>query len=103
MFSIIKTPIDNIRTEVIKKPVNKTRYIGINGGFYTPSWSPFKDYDEYETCSMTYYNTNGLTDGYNFNGCPDKHRSLPTFVTYYDKDLQKLKQRLYKKLKAWMI
>ncbi|MCP1122722.1 hypothetical protein NKR74_05095 [Bacillus sp. 3103sda1] len=100
---VIKTPIDNIRTEVIRKPVSETNYIGINGGYYNPSYDPVK-YDPsnddyvYKPCSMTYYNprglTDGSTDGYDFNGCSGKHLSRPTFVTYYDKDLKKTKAEI---------
>lgn len=33
-FNVITTPINNIRTETILKPVVDTNYTGINGGFY---------------------------------------------------------------------
>ncbi|WP_410982972.1 hypothetical protein [Bacillus cereus] len=95
---VIKTPIDNIRTEVIKRPVSETNYMGINGGYYYTPKDPEtdkRDYNKMEPCSMSYYKTDGLTDGYKFNGCPDKHLSLPTFVTYYDKDLKKTKAEIF--------
>ncbi|MEH6986113.1 hypothetical protein, partial [Priestia megaterium] len=91
---VIKTPIDNILTEVIKKPVSETNYIGINGGYYVPSAPERKDYKKVKPCSMTYFNPGGSTIGYNYNGCPGKERSLPTFVTYYDKNLKKTKAEI---------
>ncbi|MNW32157.1 hypothetical protein D3C74_90920 [compost metagenome] len=32
--NIIKTSLSNIKTETILQPVNKTAYVGINGGFF---------------------------------------------------------------------
>ncbi|HEK9104022.1 TPA: hypothetical protein SUB30_005587 [Bacillus pseudomycoides] len=95
MFSIIKTPIDNIRTEVIKKPVSATNYIGINGGFNDQSNGTV------EPRSISYYNpamvTDGSTEVSNFNSTSNPERfpntiaSRSTFVTYYDKNEKRTK------------
>ncbi|MEI4624112.1 hypothetical protein KFD70_28450 [Bacillus pfraonensis] len=95
VFSIIKTPIDNIRTEVIKKPVSATNYIGINGGFNDQSNGTV------EPRSISYYNpamvTDGSTEVSNFNSTSNPERfpntiaSRSTFVTYYDKNEKRTK------------
>lgn len=113
-FYILKTPINNIRTEVIKKPVSQTKYTGINGGFYAPSYNSELDYSEYKPYNISYYNPNKVTDGSDeineINGLHRKGKdaekeeeknepkpySLPTLVTYYDKDLQKTKAKIIK-------
>ncbi|WP_243526663.1 hypothetical protein [Bacillus pseudomycoides] len=113
-FYILKTPINNIRTEVIKKPVSETKYTGINGGFYAPSYISELDYSEYKPYNISYYNPDKVTDGSDeINEINGLHRkgedaekeeeknepkpySLPTLVTYYDKDLQKTKAKIIK-------
>lgn len=87
VFSIIKTPVSNIRTEVIKKPVSRTNYVGINGGFN------YQTSGTVEGRSISYYNPAMVTDGSNeVHDCnmrsAGKEVPLPTFVTYYDKDLK---------------
>lgn len=94
-FSYIKTPVSNIRTEVIKKPVSATNYIGINGGFNN------QENEEVEPRSISYYNPAMVTDGSNevsnFNSTsdpetyPNSIASRPTFVTYYDKNEKRTK------------
>lgn len=96
-FAYIKTPISNIRTEVIKKPVSATNYIGINGGFNSQG-------NGIEGRSISFYNpamvTDGSTEIHNFNSKenpikkPESIYSLPTFVTYYDKDLKTTKAEI---------
>ncbi|QTL52624.1 hypothetical protein [Priestia aryabhattai] len=108
VFSIIKTPVDNIKTEVIKKPVSETKYIGINGGFYAPSYDSSIDYDEYRPCSISYYNPNDYNPNENELEKEDLNKnsmfnrsskngppvSRPTLVTYYDKKLRKTKAEI---------
>ncbi|PEC23641.1 hypothetical protein [Bacillus cereus] len=103
IFSIIKTPIDNIRTEVIRKPISETNYIGINGGYYAPSYDSSIDYDEYKPCSISYYNPNenelekdapNKNSMFNRSSKNSPSVSRPTLVTYYDKKLQKTKAEI---------
>lgn len=91
VFSIIKTPVNNIQTEVIMKPVSETNYIGINGGFN------HQGNGKVEPRSISY---NGSSKGHNYNSKEDPETkpesivSLPTFVTYFDKDLQKTRAEI---------
>lgn len=104
-YYIIKTPIDNIRTEVIRKRVSKTNYTGVNGGFLKLKYDEeTKKIFKMESRNISYYSgaidglTNGLTDGstenYEYNGTRGNPYSWPTFVTYYDKDLRKTKAEI---------
>ncbi|MFP3886426.1 hypothetical protein U8V97_13325 [Priestia filamentosa] len=100
-FYIIKTPIDNIRTEVIRKSVSETSYTGTNGGFLELDYD--KETNEIyklNSKNISYYSgavgglTDGSTENYNYNGTRQEPTPRPTFVTYYDRDLRKMKAEI---------
>lgn len=90
-YYVIKTPADNIRSEIIKKPVSESGYMGINGGFFDT-----QDYQKTPTggLSISYYSGAKETEVYNYNGTSENPVTRPTFVTYYDKKLQKTKVKI---------
>jgi hypothetical protein len=89
---VIKTLANNIRSEIIRKPVSKSEYKGINGGFFD---SPNDDYQETPTeGSSISYNADG-GEYYDYNEDIDNNIvTRPTSVTYYDKKLQKTKGKI---------
>ncbi|MEY8351227.1 hypothetical protein AALF16_23705 [Bacillus cereus] len=100
-FRVIKTPIDNIRTEVIMKPLSETKYIGINGAYSSKGkegnivphtisyYNP--DYNMKVGGSTKSVQVNALYKDENDKPIPTP---LPTLVTYYDRNLQKTKAEI---------
>ncbi|MGA5695619.1 hypothetical protein COD79_18830 [Bacillus cereus] len=87
---ILKTPIENIKTEVIKERLSDTNYTGINGGF---NWQ--NDYDnptKINARNISYFI--GDEEGYDYNYLKSDQRSWSTFITYYDKKLQQTRAKI---------
>lgn len=87
-FYVIKTLASNIKSEVIKKPVSSSGYMGINGGLFNSSCYSCKPSGR----SISYFS--GSKNNYNYNGTSSKQIKRPTFITYYDKKSKKTKVKI---------
>ncbi|MBR7554739.1 hypothetical protein ACFFJI_09345 [Allobacillus sp. GCM10007491] len=78
---MIETPLNNIKTETINKPISQTNYSGINGGFFVGNYtSPPKRGDSIAWS----YNDQGTGENHNYNGSASKQESRKTFVVYQE-------------------
>lgn len=87
---ILKTPIENIKTEVIKKRLSDTNYTGINGGFLKLKYEEKK----YKISPRNISYFKGDEEGYDYNYVKSDQRSWSTFITYYDKKLQQTRAKI---------
>ncbi|MBN8436417.1 phosphodiester glycosidase family protein [Priestia flexa] len=89
-FYVIRTLASNIKSEVIKKPVSSSGYMGINGGLFSSSCYSCTPSGR----SISYYS--GAKNNYNYNGTSSKQITRPTYVTYYDKKSKQTKVKILK-------
>lgn len=85
MVHMIKTPLSNICTETICKPLTNTAYSGINGGFYdtvsydqTPTGGRSIAYDKAEGLNTITVNGKTFDKNYYYNGVPTNQVSRKT-------------------------
>ncbi|PEC23634.1 phosphodiester glycosidase family protein [Bacillus cereus] len=86
---VIKTPADNIRSEIIKEPVSKSKYMGINGGFFDS-----QNYQKTPTDGRSIAYNAGGGEHYDYNETSENPIIRPNFVTYFDKKLQKTQVKI---------
>ncbi|UFJ62318.1 MULTISPECIES: hypothetical protein [Brevibacillus] len=89
---IIKTKLDNIRTETILRPLSKTDYTGINGGFFAadsydepPTEGRSIAYNEFDEGDKVTYKGRTLPEIYEYNGTAKNQKSRKTAVLYEKK------------------
>ncbi|KML00559.1 phosphodiester glycosidase family protein [Rossellomorea marisflavi] len=78
---VIETPLNNIKSEKINKPISSTSYSGINGGFFDGDYNSPPDRPDSISWS---YNDQGTGKNYDYNGSPSNQVSRKTFVVYQE-------------------
>jgi len=91
-MKVIKTKLDNIRTETILRPLSETKDTGINGGFFEadegydapPTKGNSICWNKYDEGDEVTYEGRTLNEIYKYNGTSSKQISRKTAVIYED-------------------
>jgi len=91
-LKMIKTPINNVKTRTILKPIKETGLTGINGGFFDadegynkpPTRGASIVYERMATDDEVTYEGRTLPYNYDYNGSPSNPKSRKTMVIYRD-------------------